>query len=49
MNNLSSYIKQLQKSPWVQIDELVFTYKSDFPLKISFVGALYFLAKLKEQ
>lgn len=49
MNNLSSYIKQLQKSPWVQNHELVFTHNTDFPLKIGFVSAAYCLAKLEEQ
>lgn len=34
MNNLSSNIRQLQKSPWVQNHELPFTYKIDFPLKL---------------
>lgn len=39
MNNLSSYLKRLQKSPWVQNHELVlffFYLQQTFPLKISF-------------
>lgn len=45
MNNLSSYIKELRKTPWVQNDEQGSTYKTDFPFRKVFCCWFIFSGK----